>query len=111
MNAAKDHGARRGMPGSGEATVGKENRSADPTGFPGEVRIKIDRNDRAVPPDLLKGGTLTGSEIRHVGQVGPDRDLFEVVPGGSDRKIENDEAVETRNGMRFFTAPQRINPG
>lgn len=111
MNLAKGEDTRQGMPESVEATVGSENRPADGSELPGEVRIKIDRDDRIVPPDLLKGGTLTGSEIRRVGEVGQDRDLFEVVPGGSDRKIENNEAVETRDGMRFFTAPQRINPG
>jgi hypothetical protein len=43
--------------------------------------------------------------------IGPDRDLFEVVPGHSDRKIENNEEVDLRNGTRFFTAPAHINPG
>jgi hypothetical protein len=37
--------------------------------------------------------------------------LFEVVPGGSDLKIEADTQVEMRNGLRFFTAPAQINPG
>lgn len=111
MNPAKREDARQGMPESGETTVGIENRPADSSDLPGAVKIKIDRNDRIVPPDLLKGGRLTGSEIRRVGEVGQNRDLFEVVPGGSDRKIENNEAVQTRDGMRFFTAPQRINPG
>ena len=111
MNAAKSENTQHGMPESGEAAVGEVNRPTDRPEIPSEVKIKIDRDERIVPPDLLKGGTLTGSEIRHVGNVGQDRDLFEVVLGGSDRRIENDEAVETRNGMRFFTAPQRINPG
>lgn len=111
MNVAKGEDTPQGIPESDEATVGRENRPADRSEFSGEVKIKIDRNERIVPPDLLKGGTLTGSEIRQVGSVGQDRDLFEVVPGGSDRRIENDDAVETRNGMRFFSAPKRINPG
>jgi hypothetical protein len=56
---------------------------------------------------------MTGEELRHVPPtpIGPDRDLFEVVSGGSDRKIGNDEIVEIRNGLRFFTAPAQINPG
>lgn len=111
MNPATVEDTRKGMPESGEATVSSENRPSDGSDLPGEVKIKIDRDDRSVPPDLLKGGTLTGIEIRRVGEVRQDRDLFEVVPGGSDRRIENNEAVETRDGMRFFTAPQRINPG
>lgn len=64
-----------------------------------------------MPPDLLKDGKLTGLEIRHLGGVDKDRDLFEVVPGGSDRKIENGDEVEIRDGMRFFSAPATINPG
>lgn len=55
----------------------------------------------------------TGLQLRHLPTppIGPDRDLFEVVPGGSDRKIRDDEEVEMRNGLRFFTAPAQINPG
>ena len=57
--------------------------------------------------------TMTGSELRQVPPtpIGPDRDLFEVVPGHSDHKIETDDIVEIRNGKRFFTAPSTINPG
>jgi hypothetical protein len=56
---------------------------------------------------------MTGQQLRHVPPtpIGPDRDLFEVVPGGSDRKIEDNTVVEIRNGLRFFTAPAQINPG
>ena len=43
--------------------------------------------------------------------IGPERDLFEVVPGGSDKKIEAQTPVEMRSGLRFFTAPAQINPG
>ena len=56
---------------------------------------------------------MTGEQLRHlpVPPIGPDRDLFEVVPGHSDRKIGDNEEVELRNGTRFFTAPAHINPG
>jgi|SRR5579863_3481283 len=56
---------------------------------------------------------MTGLQLRHVPTppIGPDRDLFEVVPGGSDRKIGDNQEVEIRNGLRFFTAPAQINPG
>jgi hypothetical protein len=56
---------------------------------------------------------MTGAEIRRVPPkpIGPDRDLFEVVPGGTDRKITDAEIVKIRNGTRFFTAPAQINPG
>lgn len=70
--------------------------------------IQIDRTHYTV---TLR--EMTGLQLRQVPKppIGPDRDLFEVVPGGSDRKIANDELVEIRNGLRFFTAPAQINPG
>lgn len=73
-----------------------------------KVQIQIDRVHYTV-----KGPTITGAQLRQVPQtpIGPDRDLFEVVPGGSDIKIENGDVVELRNGKRFFTAPAQINPG
>lgn len=77
---------------------------------PGHNRfeIQIDRAQYTVTEPRM-----TGQQLRHVPPtpIGPDRDLFEVVPGGSDRKIGNDEVVEIRNGLRFFTAPGQINPG
>ena len=79
------------------------------------VTIRIDRKEYTISPIPDRDGkiTLTGAEIRQLPDphIGPDRDLFEIVPGGSDRKIENDEEVLIRNGMRFFSAPAQINPG
>ena len=73
-----------------------------------EFNIQIDRVHYKV-----KQAVMTGLELRHVppAPIGPDRDLFEVVPGGTDRKIADDENVEIRDGKRFFTAPAQINPG
>lgn len=70
--------------------------------------IKIDRTTYKVHQPVM-----TGAELRRLPDpdIGPDRDLFEVVPGGSDLKIEADTPVEMRNGLRFFTAPAQINPG
>jgi hypothetical protein len=70
--------------------------------------IKIDRTMFKVQQEVL-----TGAEIRRLPEpdIGPDRDLFEVVPGGSDIKIEADARIKMRNGLRFFTAPAQINPG
>jgi hypothetical protein len=71
-------------------------------------QIHIDRVHFTVERD-----TMTGAELRALPTppIGPERDLFEVVPGGTDRKIEDGHAVLLRNGMRFFTAPSHINPG
>lgn len=70
--------------------------------------IKIDRAEYQV-----RKKNLTGAELRRLPNpdVGADRDLFEVVPGGSDLKIEDDAKVKMRDGLRFFTAPAQINPG
>lgn len=73
-----------------------------------KFQIQIDRTHYEVHQEQM-----TGRELRLVPPtpIGPDRDLFEVVPGGSDRKIADDTVVEIRNGLRFFTAPAQINPG
>ncbi len=70
--------------------------------------IQIDRAHYEVHKERM-----TGLELRHLPlkPIGPDRDLFEVVPGGSDRKIADETVVDIRNGLRFFTAPAQINPG
>jgi len=75
---------------------------------PQQFQIQIDRVHFTVSKDQM-----TGSELRNLPTtpIGPDRDLFQVVPGGQDKKIENSEVVEIRNGLRFFTAPSQINPG
>jgi hypothetical protein len=56
---------------------------------------------------------MTGSQLRQVPAtpIPSDRDLFEVVPGGHDRKIEDADKVKIHDGQRFFTAPTVINPG
>ena len=75
---------------------------------PPRFEIQIDRTHYTVTLQHM-----TGAQLRQVPTppIGPDRDLFEVVPGGSDRKIADDEIVEIRSGLRFFTAPAQINPG
>lgn len=77
-------------------------------GGPDVSVIKIDRKEYKVPQS-----SLTGVQLRQLPEpdIGADRDLFEVVPGGSDRKIANDQDVKMRDGLRFFTAPAQINPG
>lgn len=73
-----------------------------------EFEIRIDRNEFKVKESHLTGHQLRLLPTPH---IGPDRDLFEVVVGGSDLKIENDQKVKMRDGLRFFTAPAQINPG
>lgn len=75
---------------------------------PHEFQIQIDRVHYTVTKE-----EMFGAELRQVPPIpiGADRDLFEVVPGGPDKKIADADVVEIRNGMRFFTAPSNINPG
>jgi hypothetical protein len=71
-------------------------------------QIKIDRTHYTVHVSAM-----TGAQLRLLPQppIGAERDLFEVVPGGSDVKVLDDMTVQMRNGLRFFTAPAQINPG
>jgi hypothetical protein len=73
-----------------------------------EAHIQIDRT-----PFTVAEQAMTGAQIRQIPTppIGPERDLFEVVPGAPDRKILDTTVVELHNGQRFFTAPGQINPG
>ena len=74
-----------------------------------KVTIHIDKETFQV-----EQASMTGAELRRLPTppVGPDRDLFEVVPGpADDLRIEDNQSVELKDGMHFFTAPSTINPG
>ena len=73
-----------------------------------DYHIKIDR-ERYVVTER----ELTGEQLRQLPDppIPEDRDLFLIVPGHPDDKIEDDQKVEIRDGLRFFTAPGTINPG
>ena len=75
--------------------------------------ILIDRKEYRVPWPANDENGLTGLEIRNLADppVDHSRDLFEIVAGGSDRKVDDDTIVAIRDGIRFFTAPRQINPG
>ncbi len=75
---------------------------------PKQFHIKIDRVEYEVTQK-----ELTGAQLRQlpIPAIGPDRDLFEVIPGKEDRKISDTDIVEIVNGKRLFTAPAHINPG
>lgn len=107
-------GGGGGNSGPGNGNSGGGNPGQGGGGNPGHgggnspFKIRIDRQEFTVPQTVL-----TGAELRRLPEpdIGPDRDLFEVVPGGSDRKIELTDSVSMREGLRFFTAPAQINPG
>jgi len=76
-----------------------------------DIRIQIDRVHYEVSALVMTGTQLRAVPLPPHGPIGADRDLFLVVPGGTDEKIADDQAVKLHNGMRFFTAPAQINPG
>jgi hypothetical protein len=74
-----------------------------------KVQIHIDHDHFTVTIP-----TMTGQELRTLPEpdIGPDRDLFLKVPGpDDDQPIGNEDPVELKNGMHFFTAPATITPG
>lgn len=75
---------------------------------PPHINIQIDREHFKV-----KDTSLSGAQLRNLPTtpIQPNRDLFQVVPGGSDVKINDSDSVALKSGMRFFTAPSQINPG
>ena len=70
--------------------------------------IRIDRTQYEWPDEKI-----TGAQLRRVPPtpIPPERDLFQVIPGHPDLKIKDDDTVEVHDGLRFFTAPNTINPG
>ena len=70
--------------------------------------IQIDRVQYEV-----KGNRFTGARLRQVPNppIPATRDIFEIIPGRPDRKIDDDDGLLIADGQRFFTAPNTINPG
>jgi hypothetical protein len=78
------------------------------TEAPGTVPILIDGEKIHAPR-----GSLTGAQLRNLTTppIGADRDLWLDLDGDLDDLIDDDEPVELRPQMRFFTVPKVINPG
>lgn len=72
------------------------------------ITIRIDR----VEYEVFKR-RMSGAELRAVPSpdVAADRDLWRDVPDKRDVKVQDEDVVRLKDGMRFFTAPGRINPG
>lgn len=76
---------------------------------PESIVIHIDHKPYKAPKERM-----TGSELRALADpdIGPDYDLYRVVPGREDDDLIGDtEEVELKNGMHFYSAPKTINPG
>ena len=87
----------------GEGTEGFDKPEDDKT-----YTIQIDRTEYVVTQSRM-----TGADLRRVPAtpIPPDRDLFQIIPGRPDEKIEDDDRILITDGLRFFTAPNTINPG
>jgi len=72
------------------------------------ITIRIDRAEYEV-----FHRKMTGAQLRTVPSpdVAADRDLWRDVPDKRDVKVQDEDVVHLKDGMRFFTAPGRINPG
>lgn len=76
---------------------------------PKTITIHIDRATYKV-----EEASLTGLQIRAipVPAIGPEFDLYQIVPGPADDVLVGDsDVIELKEGMHFFTAPRHINPG
>ena len=70
--------------------------------------IRIDRTEYGWPDEKISGAQLRGLPPT---PIPPDRDIFQVIPGYPDQKIKDDDTIQVHDGLRFFTAPNTINPG
>lgn len=72
------------------------------------ISIRIDRVAYEI-----ESRKMTGAQLRALPSpdVAADRDLWRDVPDKRDVKVQDEDVVRLRDGMRFFTAPGRINPG
>ena len=70
--------------------------------------IRIDRTEYEWSDEKITGAQIRGLPPT---PIPAERDVFQVVPGHADRKIKDDDTIEVHDGLRFFTAPNTINPG
>lgn len=72
-----------------------------------KITIHIDREVFHVEKE-----TMTGKEIKTLGNIRDDYDLFQVIPGeDNDPVITDDQVVTLKSGMKFIGGPTDLNPG
>jgi hypothetical protein len=61
----------------------------------------------------VSGDKITGAAVRALPTppIGPDRDLYLVVPGGEDELVGDAQSVEVKPGTKFMSVPRHITPG
>ena len=70
--------------------------------------IRIDRTQYEWTAEKISGEQLRSLPTP---PISPNRDIFQVIPGHPDLQIKDDDTIEVHDGLRFFTAPNTINPG
>lgn len=73
-----------------------------------EIVIHVDKRTYKV-----EQASMTGAELRALPNpnIAAEYQLTLQVPGGEDTPIADDEIVELKNGMHFFSVPKNLNAG
>lgn len=61
----------------------------------------------------VTGNQITGAAVRALPTppIGPERDLYLIVPGGEDELVGDTESVAIKPGIKFMSVPRHITPG
>jgi hypothetical protein len=70
------------------------------------IKIHIDKKLCDAPKE-----TMSGAELKTLGGVKSDRDLFKTIPGKDDLLVKDADLVTLKPGDHFYSAPSSLNPG
>ncbi len=70
------------------------------------VSIHIDNK-----PYKASNNPITGAQLKQLGGVAGNYDLWKKVPGSDDERITDGQSVPLKNGDHFYSAPASLNPG
>ncbi len=70
------------------------------------VEIHIDDKAYKAPKN-----PMIGHELKELGNVPANYDLWKKVPGKDDDRIKDNQSVQLKNGDHFYSAPSSLNPG
>lgn len=71
-----------------------------------EINIVIDKKHHKVLED-----TMTGNQLKTLGNVPSDYELWQEVPGGIDKLVNINETIHLKSGMKFFSVKPNIDAG
>ncbi|KJS03685.1 MAG: hypothetical protein VR68_00850 [Peptococcaceae bacterium BRH_c4a] len=70
------------------------------------INIKIDKEHYPATQEIM-----TGAELKVLGKVPSEYELWQEIPGQDDLKIDDNQSVNLRSGMKFLSVPPNITPG